>query len=62
MMLQIIKCLLLFLSPCERFPSTALAHLVEGPCYMGESQHEPSVEVGKSQEDQKLGKCGRGWQ
>ena len=28
---------------------------------MGESQHEPSVEVGKSQEDLKLDYCGLGW-
>jgi hypothetical protein len=28
---------------------------------MGESQHEPLVEVGKSQEALKLGECGQGW-
>ena len=28
---------------------------------MGESQHEPSIEVGQSQEALKLDECGRGW-
>jgi hypothetical protein len=41
-------------SPCELFLSTTLSHLDEGPCNMGESQDEPSVEVGKSQKAPKL--------
>jgi hypothetical protein len=28
---------------------------------MGESQHEPAVEIGKAQEDPKLSECGWGW-
>jgi hypothetical protein len=59
-MLQIIKFSLLCLPPCEIFLATTLGHLAEGPCNMGESQHEPSVEVGKSQEEQcipSIGPC-----
>jgi hypothetical protein len=60
-MLQIIKCSLFFLPPHEIFPATSLGHLVEGPCNMGESQHEPLVEDDQYQESLKLGQCGRGW-
>jgi hypothetical protein len=28
---------------------------------MGESQHEPVVEIGKAQEASKLNECGCGW-
>jgi hypothetical protein len=28
---------------------------------MGESQHEPAIEIGKAQEDSKLSECGWGW-
>ena len=28
---------------------------------MGESQHEPAVEIGKAQESLKLSECGGGW-
>ena len=28
---------------------------------MGESQHEPAVEIGKAQEALKLSECGWGW-
>jgi hypothetical protein len=28
---------------------------------MGESQHEPAVEIGKAQEAPKLSECGWGW-
>ena len=28
---------------------------------MGESQHEPMVEIGKAQEASKLSECGWGW-
>jgi hypothetical protein len=54
-MIQIIECSLLLPPPHEIFPATALGHLAEGPCNMGESQHELSVEVGQSQEVPKLG-------
>ena len=60
-MIQIIKCLLLCIPPCEHFLHTTIGYLAEGPCNMGESQHEPMVEFGKPQEALKLGKCGRGW-
>ena len=33
-------------SPHELGPTITLGHLVEGPCNMGESKHEPLVEVG----------------
>jgi hypothetical protein len=29
---------------------------------MGESQHEPTIEIGKAQEASKLSECGWGWQ
>jgi hypothetical protein len=41
--------------PMQMFPYKHPCHLAEGPCNMGESQHEPSVEVTKSQEAPKLG-------
>jgi hypothetical protein len=28
---------------------------------MGESQHEPAVEIGKAQEALKISECGLGW-
>jgi hypothetical protein len=28
---------------------------------MGESQHEPAIEIGKAQEASKLSECGWGW-
>jgi hypothetical protein len=28
---------------------------------MGESQHEPAIEIGKAQEALKLSECGWGW-
>jgi hypothetical protein len=61
MMFQIIEFLLLLLPPHEIGPITTLGHLAEGPCNMGESQHEPSVEIGESQESMKLSQCGQGW-
>ena len=60
-MFQIIKCSLFLLPPHELGPATSLCHLAEGPCNMGESQREPSVEIGESQEALKLSQCGRGW-
>ena len=60
-MLQIIEYSLLLLPPHKIFHTTTLGHLAEVSCNMGESQHEPSIEVGQSQEALKLGQCGRGW-
>jgi hypothetical protein len=60
-MLQIIKCSLVCLPPCEIFLSRSLGNLVEGPCNMGESQHEPMIEVDKPQESLNLSKCGQHW-
>jgi hypothetical protein len=45
-MFHIIEIALLLLPPYELGPTTALGHLAEGLCNMGESQHEPSVEIG----------------
>ena len=61
MLLKIIERLLLGLAPCKFFLTTTLGYLDEGPCNMGESQHKPAVEIGKAQEDPKLGECGWGW-
>jgi hypothetical protein len=47
-LLQIIECLLLGLAPQIFFLTTTPVHLAEGPCNMGESQHEPAVEIGKA--------------
>jgi hypothetical protein len=60
-LLQIIELFLLGLAPCKFFLTTTLFYLAEGPCNMGESQHEPAVEIGKAQEDLKLNECGWGW-
>jgi hypothetical protein len=51
MLLQIIE--LLLLGPHK--------NLVQGPCNMGESQHEPVVEIGKAQENPKLSECVWHW-
>jgi hypothetical protein len=40
--------------PMKNFLSTTLDYLDEGPCNIRESQHEPSIEVGKYQEALKL--------
>jgi hypothetical protein len=60
-LLQIIEHLLLGLAPRKFFLTTTPGYLVEGPCNMGESQHEPMVEIGKAQEALKLGEFGLGW-
>jgi hypothetical protein len=60
-MLQIIKCLLLGPAPRKFRLTTAPGYLAEGPCNMGESQHEPMVEIGKAEEALKLSECGWGY-
>jgi hypothetical protein len=61
MIFQIIEFSLFLLPPLKIVPTTTLGHLDEGPCNMGESKHEPSVEICWSQEALKLGQCGWGW-
>jgi hypothetical protein len=41
--------------------NTTPIYLDEGPCNTGESQHEPVVEIGKTQGVPKLSECGWGW-
>ena len=60
-MFQIIKCLLLGKSPHNFFLTTTPGYLVEGPCDMRESKHEPAIEIGKAQEALKFSECGWGW-
>jgi hypothetical protein len=60
-LLQISKRLLLGLAPRKFFLTTTLFYLTEGPCNMAETQHEPAVEISKSQEDPKLSECFWGW-
>jgi hypothetical protein len=60
-LLQIIERLLLGLTPHKFHLTTTPGYLAEGPCNMGESQHEPAVEIGKAQEALKLSECGWGW-
>jgi hypothetical protein len=60
-LLQIIERLLLGPTPRKFLLTTTLGYLAEGPCNMGESQHEPTVEIGKAQESSKLNECGWGW-
>jgi hypothetical protein len=60
-MLQIIERLLLGPTPHKFLLTTTPGYLAEGPCNMGESQHEPAVEIGKAQEALKLSECGWGW-
>jgi hypothetical protein len=55
-----IERLLLELAPCKCFLTTTPFYLAEGPCNMGESQHEPVVEIGKAQEAPNLSECGWG--
>jgi hypothetical protein len=47
--------------PTKFFLTTTPGYLAEGPCNMGESQHELAVEIGKAQEALKLSECGWGW-
>jgi hypothetical protein len=60
-LLQIIEHLLLGSAPQKNYLTTTPSYLVEGPCNMGESQHEPAEEIGKAQEASKLNECGWGW-
>ena len=61
MLLQIIKHLLLGPAPHKFILTTTNGYLAKGPCNMGESQHEPAVEIGKAKETLKLSECGWGW-
>ena len=61
MLLQIIECLLLGPAPPKFCLTTTHVYLAEGPCNMGETQHEPVVEIGKAQEASKLNEIGWGW-
>jgi hypothetical protein len=56
--LQIIEHLLLGPAPHKFHFTTTHGYLAEGPCNMGESQHEPAVEIGKAQEALKISECG----
>jgi hypothetical protein len=47
--------------PRKFFFTTTPVYLVEGPCNMEETQHEPAIEIIKSQEDLKLSECFWGW-
>jgi hypothetical protein len=60
-LLQIIERLLLGPTPCEFHLTTTPVYLDEGSCNMGETQHEPAVEIGKAQEAPKLSECCWGW-
>jgi hypothetical protein len=48
-------------APHKFFLTTTPGYLVEGPCNMGESQHETAIEIGKAQEALKISECGWGW-
>jgi hypothetical protein len=61
MLLQIIELLLLGPAPRKFFLTTTPVYLAEGPCNMGETQHEPVVEIGKTQEAPKPSECCWGW-
>jgi hypothetical protein len=60
-LLQIIERLLLGPTPHKFRLTTTPGYLAKAPCNMGESQHEPAVEIGKAQEALKLSECGWGW-
>jgi hypothetical protein len=53
--------MLLGLDPHKFHLTTTPGYLDEGPCNMGESQDEPTVEIGKAQESPNLSECGWGW-
>jgi hypothetical protein len=61
MLLQVIEGLLLGQAPHKFFLTTTPGYLVEGPCDMRESQHEPAIEISKAQEDLKFSECGWVW-
>jgi hypothetical protein len=52
---------LLGLAPHKFFLTTTPVYLSEGPCNMGESQHEPAIEIGKAQEAPEISECCWGW-
>jgi hypothetical protein len=58
---QIIERFLLGPAPRKFHLTTTPGYLVEGPCNMVESQHEPAVEIGKAQEALEFSECGWGW-
>ena len=58
MFLQIIEHFLLGPTPHKFRLTTTCGYLAEGPYNMGESQHEPAVEIGKAQEALKLSEFG----
>jgi hypothetical protein len=60
-LLQIIENLLLGPTPRKFGLTTTHVYLAEGPCNMGESQHKPTVKIGKAQQALKLSECGWGW-
>jgi hypothetical protein len=60
-LLKINERLLLGLAPHKFLPTTTPVYFPEGPYNMGESQHEPMVEIGKAQEASKLSECCWGW-
>jgi hypothetical protein len=60
-MLQIIERLLFGPTPCKFRLTTTPVYLAKGPCNMGETQHEPAIEIGKVQEALKLSECFWGW-
>jgi hypothetical protein len=45
----------------EFFLSITSGQLSKVPCNVGESQHEPRIEIGKAYEAPKLSECGWGW-
>jgi hypothetical protein len=46
--------------PTKIFPYCHPGYLVEDPCDMRESQHEPMIEIGDGQEALKFSECGWG--
>jgi hypothetical protein len=53
-LLQIIEFFQLGETPQNVFLTTTHGYLAEGPCNMGESQHEHVIEIGKAYEALKL--------
>jgi hypothetical protein len=53
-MLEIFECLVLRFRPKEFFFHPSLGDLTQGPSDMRESQHEPAVEIGKTQKAAEL--------
>ena len=49
------------MAPNNFFLTTTPSYLDEGQWNMVESQHEPTIEIGKAQEAPKLSQCGWGW-